>query len=115
MSRIKKMKATQMLPPFLDLLVTKVEGLNDCAVTLDINLLQVHKQLTTLTYKTQQRTLRTVVVTVALHVLGKVVDTVGKKCYLALRRTSIYFRSTVLTEKLLLFLCVQITHCFVKI
>ena len=59
-------------------LLTEVKSLDDCAVTLDINLLQVHKQLTTLTYKTQQRTLRTVVVTVALHVLGKVVDTVGE-------------------------------------
>ena len=59
-------------------LLTEVKSLDDSAVTLDINLLQVHKQLTTLTYKTQQRTLRTEVVTVALHVLGKVVDTVGE-------------------------------------
>ena len=60
------------------LLLTKVECLDNRTVTLDINLLQVHKQLTTLTYKTQQRTLCAVVVTVALHVLGKVVDTVGE-------------------------------------
>ena len=59
-------------------LLTEVKSLDDSAVTLDINLLQVHKQLTTLTYETQQRTLCTVVVTVALHVLGKVVDTISE-------------------------------------
>ena len=60
------------------LLLTEVKSLNDCAVTLDVNLLQLHKQLTTLTNNAQQRSLWAEVVTVALHVLGKVVDTVGE-------------------------------------
>ena len=63
---------------FCTLLLTEVKSLEDRTITLDINLLQVHKQLTTLTYEAQQRTLCAVVVTVALHVLGKVVDTVGE-------------------------------------
>ena len=65
-------------PLFCTLLLTEVKSLNNRAVTLDINLLQVHEQLTTLTYEAQQRTLCAVVVTIALHVLGKVVDTVGE-------------------------------------
>ena len=72
------MKATCVAFILSTRLLTKVESLDDSAVALDVNLLQVHKQLTTLTYETQQRTLCAVVVTVALHVLGKVVDTVGE-------------------------------------
>ena len=75
------MKATprKVLPSFCrTILLTKVERLDNRAVTLDINLLQVHEQLTTLTHEAQQRTLCAVVVAIALHVLGKVVDTVGE-------------------------------------
>ena len=88
-----------------DLLLTEVEGLNDCAVALDVNLLEVHQQLTTLTYKAQKCALGTEVVLVALEVLSKVADTVREQCDLALRRTGIGVRLAVLTEKLLLFLC----------
>ena len=91
--------------PLVLLLLTEVEGLNDCAVALDINLLEVHQQLTTLTYQTQQCALGAEVVLVAFEVLCKVADTVREQRDLALRRTGIGVRLAVLTEKLLLFLC----------
>ena len=37
-----------------EVLLTKVKSLDDSAVTLDINLLQIHEQLATLTYQAQQ-------------------------------------------------------------
>ena len=48
------MKATKVAFILRLVLLTKVEGLNDSAVTLDINLLQVLEQLTTLTYQAKQ-------------------------------------------------------------
>ena len=88
-----------------DLLLTEVKSLDNCAVTLNVNLLQVLQQLATLTYEAQQRTLRAKVVLVALEVLCKVADTVRKQRDLALGRTCIGVRLAVLTKKLLLFLC----------
>ena len=44
---------TALIAPF-EVLLTKVKSLDDSAVTLDINLLQIHKQLATLTNQTQQ-------------------------------------------------------------
>ena len=90
---------------FSDLLLTKVQSLNDSTVTLDINLLQVLEQLTTLTDHLQHSTLSAEVVTVVLEVLCKVADTVREQRDLALWRTCIGVRLAVLTEKLLLFLC----------
>ena len=86
-------------------LLTKVEVLNDCAVALDINLLQILQQLATLTYQTQKCALGTEVVLVAFEVLCKVADTVREQCDLALWGTSVGVRLAVLTKKLLLFLC----------
>ena len=88
-----------------DLLFAEVESLDDCAVTLDVNLLQVLQQLATLTYEAQQRTLRSEVVLVAFEVLRKVADTVRKQRDLALWRTGVGVRLSVLAEKLLLFFC----------
>ena len=88
------------LPPGL---FTEIERLDDCSVALDIDLFQILQQLAALADQTQQRALRTEVVTVALHVLRKVADTVGKQRDLALRRTRVGVGLSVLTEKLLLF------------
>ena len=54
------------LPPGL---FTEIERLDDCSVALDIDLFQILQQLAALADQTQQRALRTEVVTVALHVL----------------------------------------------
>ena len=57
------------MPHSADLLLTKVQSLNDSTVTLDIYLLQVLQQLTALTDHLQHRTLSAEVVTVVLEVL----------------------------------------------
>ena len=57
-------------------LLTEVKSLDNSTVTLDINLLQVLEQVTTLTYQAKQCSLGTEVVLVALKVLCKVADTV---------------------------------------
>lgn len=101
------MKATRIVAAAFisDLLLTEVERLDNRAVTLDVNLLQVLQQLAALTYEAQQRTLRTEVVPVVFEVLSKVADTVREQGYLALRRTGILVGLAVLTEKFLLFFC----------
>ena len=102
-----KMKATPRweLPSFLPRgLSAEVERLDDGAVALDVDLLQVLQQRAALADQTQQRTLRAEVVLVAFEVFCKVADTVRKQCDLALRRTCVGVRLAVLAEKLLLFL-----------
>ena len=89
------------LPPGL---FTEIERLDDGAIALDVDLLEVLEQLAALADQTQQRALRTEVVTVALHVLRKVADTVGKQRDLTFGRTRVGVRLAVLAEKLLLFL-----------
>ena len=86
-------------------LFTEIERLDDGAIALDVDLLELLEQLAALADQTQQRALRTEVVTVALHVLRKVADTVREQRDLALRRTRVGVGLSVLTEKLLLFFC----------
>ena len=85
-------------------LLAEVQRLDNRAVALDVDLLEVLQQLAALTYQAQQGALGSEVVLVALEVFSKVVDTVGKQGNLALGRTRIRVRLAVLTEKLLLFL-----------
>jgi hypothetical protein len=84
-------------------LLTEVQSLDNCAVALDINLFEVLQQLAAFTYQAEQGTLSTEVLAVRFEVLCKVADTVGKQRDLALRRTGVGVRLSVLTEKLLLF------------
>ena len=90
---------------FLSGLLAEVELLHDSTVALDVHLLEVLQQLTTLTNHTQHGALRTEVVTVVFEVLGKVGNTERKQGNLTLGRTRIRVRLAVLTEKLLLFFC----------
>ncbi len=60
------------------MLFSEVKGLNNGTITFDINFDQVIEQTTSLTDKSQQRTLSIVVVLVSLEVTCEVVDTVGK-------------------------------------
>lgn len=89
-------------------LLTKVECLHNSSVSLDVGSLEVIKHLTTFTDKALHCALGTVVFLVSFQVTGKVSDTVGKQSNLALWRSSVYIRLSVLTENLLLFVCVQI-------
>ena len=87
------------------MLLAKVEGLHDLTVSLDIFRLEVVEKLTTLTYETKKSTLGVVVLLVVLEVLGQMSDTVGKQSNLALGRTGVNIRLSVLSENLLLFVC----------
>ena len=89
---------------FAAVLFSAIQRLHDRPVTLDIHLFQIIEQFAAFTYQAQQRALRAVVVAIALQVFRKVVDTVGKERDLALRRTGVGRRSTVLSKKLLLLL-----------
>ena len=84
-------------------LFTQAEFLDNRPVTLDINSLEVVEQSAALAHKAQKCALRTKVLLVALHVLCKVADTVGKERDLALGGTRIGIRLSVLTKDLLFF------------
>ena len=58
-----------------DALLMQTQSLNDSTVAVDVALLQVVQEGTTLTYETSQGTLGAVVLAVLLHVLGEVLDT----------------------------------------
>ena len=97
-------------------LSTEAKLLHDSSVSLNVNCLEIIKYTTTLTNKLKKRTTGYIVVLVALKVLSKVSDTVGKQCYLALWRTCISVRLSVLLEKLLfLFGHKVFCHSFKKI
>lgn len=59
-------------------LSTETELLDDCSVSLDVSLLEVIKKTTPLTYELEECKTSCVVFLVALQMLGKVSDTVGK-------------------------------------
>ena len=72
-----------------DALLTQTQSLNDSTVAVDVALLQVVQEGTTLTYETGQGTLGAVVLAVLLHVLGEVLDAEREQCNLALSATSV--------------------------
>ena len=55
-------------------LLTQTQSLNDGTVAVDVALLQVVQEGTTLTYQAGQSALGAVVLAVLLHVLGEVLD-----------------------------------------
>ena len=83
-----------------DALLTQTQSLNDSTVAVDVALLQVVQEGTTLTYKTGQGTLGAVVLAVLLHVLGEVLDTECEQCDLALSATSVCSTLTIGGEEL---------------
>ena len=85
-------------------LLAEIQRLHDCAVALDVDLLQVFQQRAALADQAQQCALGSEVVLVAFEVFRKVADTVGKQRDLTFGRTRVGVRLAVLAEKLLLFL-----------
>ena len=85
-------------------LLAEVQRLDDRAVALDVDLLQVFQQRAALADQAQQCALGSEVVLVAFEVFRKVADTVGKQRDLTFGRTRVGVRLAVLAEKLLLFL-----------
>lgn len=64
-------------------LLTETELSYDCAVTLDVAILQVVQKATTAADNLLQRVVRCSIFLVELHVLSEVVDTEREQCYLA--------------------------------
>ena len=77
-------------------LLTQTELLDDRAVTLDIVLLEVCEEVSSVADHLEKAAAAVVVLVVRLHVLGQVVDTVGQKCDLYFGRTGITFVNSVL-------------------
>jgi hypothetical protein len=59
-------------------LSTETELLDDFSVSLDVGFLEVIQDLTPFTHETEKGTTRDDVLLVLLHMLGEVIDTVGK-------------------------------------
>ena len=59
-------------------LSTETELLDNASVSLDVGLLEIVQDLTSLTYEAEKGTARDNVLLVLLHVLREVIDTVGK-------------------------------------
>ena len=87
----------------LYVLFSQTELSNDCAVTLDIVVLQVVQKVSSVTDHLLQTAAAVEVLLVGLEVLGQVVDTAGEDCDLNLRRTGVSFVSGVLLDECELF------------
>ena len=85
------------------LLLAQVQLLDDRAVTLDIDLLQVTKKVTSVADHLQHAATAVVVLVVCLQMLGKSIDAVGQNSDLNLRRTSVALVGGILRNNGLLF------------
>ena len=85
------------------LLLTQVQLLDDRAVTLDIDLLQVAQQVASVTNHLQHAAAAVMVLVVSLEVLGQGVDAMGKDRDLYLGRTGVALVGGVLRNDSLLF------------
>ena len=74
---------------FKKCLLAQAELSDDGAVTLDVLLLEIGKEVTTATDHLQEATTAVVVLLVGLEVLVEVVDAVGEQCDLYLGRTGV--------------------------
>ena len=98
-------------------LLSETQLLNDSTVALDVGLLEVYKKVSSVSYHLLKSAAAVVVLVVGLEVLGKVLDSVGKKCDLYLGRTCVALMSSVLLNNCLLFVfhhdvftCLQFLH-----
>ena len=80
------------------ILLAETESLDDCAVAVDVLLLEVREEATALTYELHERTVCGVILVVSLNVLCEVLDAVSEERYLALARACVCGRSTILCE-----------------
>jgi len=81
-------------------LLTQAESLDECAVAVDVLVVEILQELTTTTYQFGQRAGSTEVLVVLLQVLGQVLNTIGEQCYLALNRASVFGVLAILAENL---------------
>lgn len=83
-------------------LLTQTQCLDDSTIAIDIAALQIVEETATLTYETSQSTLCAVVLTVLLHVLCQMSNTIGEESYLALCASCVLTALTILGENLYL-------------
>src|SRR5690606_23954930 len=88
-------------------LSTKTETLDERAVAVDVDVLQVTQQATALTDEQEQATARVVVVLVCLEVLGEVLDALRQHCDLHLGGSGVTGVRRVLFDDRLLDVCFQ--------
>ena len=92
--------------PFLmQLLLSETKLLNDSSVSLDVNLLEVVEEVSSVTNHLKETTAAMIVLVVALEMLGEVSYSVGKDSDLNLGRTCVTLVSCVLFDNCLLFCC----------
>ena len=89
-------------------LLAEAESLHDCAVAVDVAVLQVVEERTTLTYQLHKRAFSRIIFTVSAHVLRQMGNTVRKQGDLAFSRTSIRVRRAVLSKDFLLLYRIQV-------
>lgn len=83
-------------------LLTKPESLHDGAVALNVLVLQIGEQSTTLANHLYKGTLSGMIFTVCLHVLRQMGNTVRKQSHLALHGAGVRIRLSVLAKDLFL-------------
>ncbi len=88
---------------FSDFLLAKVQCSNDRTVTGDILLLEVIKEVTPLSYQTDQRPAGAVIILVGLQMFGQMVDAIGKQGYLSFSTTRVLFIFAILAKNFFLF------------
>ena len=86
------------------LLLSESELLNQSAVTIQIRLLQIAEQASSLTNHHEKTSSRMVILRIRLQVLGELRDALGQNCNLNLRRTRVAFFSAVCLDELCLLL-----------
>ena len=91
-----------------DGLLTQAKSLDDGAITVDVALIQIVEQCTTLTYQCGKSAGSSEIFVVLLQVLSKVRNTITEQCNLAFSRTSVLAVSTILTKDFFFFSGIQI-------
>ena len=88
-------------------LLTQIQLFNDCAVTVDIGLLKVTEEVTSVADHLQHAATAVVILVVSLEVLGQSVDAMSKDRNLNLGRTGVTLVGSILLNNSLLFVLQQ--------
>ena len=91
------------LPLALTALLSETQLCNDSTISFDILLLEVTKEVTSLTDHLKKTSSGMMVILVDLEMFGQVVDLTGKDSYLYLGRTGIVLAELVLSDDLSFF------------
>ncbi len=89
--------------PSLLTLLSEVQLLDDCTIAVDVNLLQITEEITSVTDHLQKTAAAVVVLHVGLQVLGQVVDAVGQNSDLNFGGTGVTLVDGILGNDCLLF------------